>query len=137
MDMYGADIFSLKGFCQKLLVEDAFWLQVSLFHGDFLPSMKRVVFRTVATTALGAAIGTAAFNLTDSRSRLYSCVVMPVMRKVDPEEAHKLSVYLASKGIAPVDKVKDSENLQTSFLGKTLSNPIGIAAGAIFIYIRI
>lgn len=38
-------------------------------------------------------------------------VVMPVSRILDPENAHRAAILLASRGLVPKDRSKDSEIL--------------------------
>lgn len=51
------------------------------------------------------------------------------MRQIDAEDSHKISIELASAGIAPADHRTDSNLLQVSIWNKKVDNPIGLAAG--------
>ena len=42
---------------------------------------------------------------------LFEHIAMPITKAMDPEKAHKMSVYLASKGLLPRINGKDPENL--------------------------
>lgn len=67
----------------------------------------------------------------DTRAGIHKHVIMPLVHTwIDPEEAHKLSIWLASKNLIPKEKVIiDDDSLKVEIWGKTLSNPIGLAAG--------
>ena len=54
---------------------------------------------------------------------------MPLMRKMDAETSHDLSIFLASLHIHPRDFSKDDPVLKTTLWGKNFRNPIGVAAG--------
>lgn len=67
--------------------------------------------------------------LSDSRAWIHELVSMPLMHQLDPETSHKLSIWFAKNGICPRDSVSESSRLQLKMWGKTISNPIGLAAG--------
>lgn len=69
------------------------------------------------------------YSALDSKSKLYPTVVMPLIHLLNPESSHILSIYLASKSIAPWDRSPPSPELEVSLFGKVLENPIGLAAG--------
>ena len=55
---------------------------------------------------------------------------MPVMHSLlEPEDAHRYSIWLAKHGFCPKDRSKDEPSLKVSIWGKSLSNPVGLAAG--------
>ncbi|KAJ3337410.1 Dihydroorotate dehydrogenase (quinone), mitochondrial [Gonapodya sp. JEL0774] len=56
---------------------------------------------------------------------------MPLVHKtMDPEDAHKLAIWLARNGLSPIEKVElDDKSLEVDLFGRTLRNPIGLAAG--------
>ncbi len=56
-------------------------------------------------------------------------LAMPIMHRLDPEEAHHLTVRLLKNNYAPVAKKSDPKILNISTMGMKFSNPIGIAAG--------
>ena len=64
-----------------------------------------------------------------TRWQLTRNLVMPVVQLLEPENAHKLAVLLASFGLAPRDRQLDSPVLATTVLGLNFRNPIGLAAG--------
>lgn len=67
----------------------------------------------------------------DSRSALHTYLITPLLRYfLDAETAHRFSILAASYGLAPreVNDV-DPECLKVEVWGRTLANPIGLAAG--------
>ncbi|KAJ3120439.1 Dihydroorotate dehydrogenase (quinone), mitochondrial [Nowakowskiella sp. JEL0407] len=56
---------------------------------------------------------------------------MPVTHAVlrDPEDAHKLAIFMGKLGVLPKDRVIDDSVLSVKIWGKEVSNPIGLAAG--------
>tara|TARA_Y100001970_G_scaffold4075_1_gene4781 strand:- start:1350 stop:2390 length:1041 start_codon:yes stop_codon:yes gene_type:complete len=49
--------------------------------------------------------------------------------KLDPENAHDLAIKALKFNIVPQNKIKDNKSIQTECFGKTIPNPIGMAAG--------
>ncbi|GME71845.1 unnamed protein product [Ambrosiozyma monospora] len=82
------------------------------------------------TTLLVVAIGAGLYSL-DARSAINEYVWCPLIRQTtDAETGHKLGISLLRNGLYPrlfVDY--DDPVLQVDVFGKTLSNPIGMAAG--------
>ena len=58
-------------------------------------------------------------------------ILRPYIFSLDPEVAHDLAIKSLKANILPKSffNVKSEEMLETNFLGKTISNPIGLAAG--------
>ncbi len=56
-------------------------------------------------------------------------LLMPLMRRLDPETAHNLSLTALRLGLAGADTTPDDPILETRAFGRTLKNPIGLAAG--------
>ncbi len=54
---------------------------------------------------------------------------MPLMRMLDPETAHRLSLQALRFGLAGGDKSPDDPALAVHAFGRMLRNPIGLAAG--------
>jgi dihydroorotate dehydrogenase len=54
---------------------------------------------------------------------------MPVMRRLDPETAHNLSLQALRFGLAGRDSTPDDPALAVPAFGRNLRNPIGLAAG--------
>jgi dihydroorotate dehydrogenase len=88
----------------------------------------------------GTAVSAVAYHATvqDVRSSpayvsLVDHVLVPLLRLVDPEQAHNISIRAASFGLTPIDPDVDSETraarLSTTVLGITFRNPVGLAAG--------
>lgn len=59
-----------------------------------------------------AVLGTFHFSTIKGNERFYRSILMPVaMRVLDPERSHTFAVWLASKGLVPVDRTGDPEIL--------------------------
>ena len=56
-------------------------------------------------------------------------IVGPVLRSIDPETAHGLTVKALSRGLVPPVREKDDSILRTRVLGLDFANPVGLAAG--------
>ena len=58
-------------------------------------------------------------------------ILRPYIFSLDPEVAHDLAIKSLKANILPKSffNVESEEMLETSLLGKTISNPIGLAAG--------
>jgi dihydroorotate dehydrogenase len=53
----------------------------------------------------------------------------PLLRVIEPERAHGLSLWALRAGLAGRDDGPDDPRLATNLFGRTLANPIGLAAG--------
>lgn len=53
----------------------------------------------------------------------------PVLRRLDPETAHRLTLWGLERGLAPRDTAADDPVLATAVWGLAFRNPLGIAAG--------
>jgi dihydroorotate dehydrogenase len=60
---------------------------------------------------------------------LLTAAVMPLLRRLDPETAHNLSLTALRLGLAGRDAAPDDPALATTAFGRQLPNPIGLAAG--------
>ena len=49
--------------------------------------------------------------------------------KLDPEKAHDLAIKALKFNLVSQNKIKNNKSIQTEIFGKTIPNPIGIAAG--------
>ena len=49
--------------------------------------------------------------------------------KLDPETAHNLAIKALKFNFTSQNKIKNNESIQTEIFGKTIPNPVGIAAG--------
>jgi len=58
-----------------------------------------------------------------------SSLLLPAMRRVDPEQAHRLALRALQWGLAGQDTTPDDPVLATTLFGRAVSNPIGLAAG--------
>lgn len=56
-------------------------------------------------------------------------VVLPALRRLDPEQAHALALGALSLGLVPSARLADDPRLAVAVLGKRFPNPIGLAAG--------
>ncbi len=55
--------------------------------------------------------------------------MLPLLRQVDPERAHRMALGALRLGLAGRDRVADAPILTTTLLSRTLRNPLGLAAG--------
>ncbi len=55
--------------------------------------------------------------------------INPLLRMLDPESAHGLTMRALELGIVPPSRDQDPPGLTTKLWGKTFSNPVGLAAG--------
>lgn len=69
------------------------------------------------------------FTITGDEGFYKSFIMPAVMRTLNAERSHAFAVWLASKGLIPVDVEGDPEILQTKVFGLQFRNPIGLAAG--------
>ncbi|EDO14979.1 hypothetical protein Kpol_387p5 [Vanderwaltozyma polyspora DSM 70294] len=68
----------------------------------------------------------------NSRSAIHEYVICPVIRFItpDPENGHTIGMFCLKWGLAPkLFFDKDPESLHVNVFGKTLTNPLGCAAG--------
>ena len=56
-------------------------------------------------------------------------IVGPLLRSVDPEKAHGLTIKALASGLVPAVREADDPILQTRVLGLDFANPVGLAAG--------
>ena len=54
---------------------------------------------------------------------------LPALRRIDPEQAHRLALQALRLGLAGRGAANDEPVLATTLLGRPLRNPIGLAAG--------
>jgi dihydroorotate dehydrogenase len=59
----------------------------------------------------------------------WTTAAMPLMRRLDPETAHLLSLRALRYGLAGHDRSPDDPSLAIPAFGRILRNPIGLAAG--------
>lgn len=54
---------------------------------------------------------------------------LPMLRCIDPEQAHGLAIKALKLGLAPTSDILTSPRLATNVAGLSLPNPVGLAAG--------
>jgi dihydroorotate dehydrogenase len=60
---------------------------------------------------------------------MLALAILPLLRRLDPEHAHRLALRALRCGLAGRDTTPDDPSLSVTVLGKRFPNPIGIAAG--------
>ncbi|XP_034116837.1 dihydroorotate dehydrogenase (quinone), mitochondrial-like [Drosophila albomicans] len=65
----------------------------------------------------------------ENQDNLIRTFIMPAVRRLPVEMSHNLALLACKYRINPVSQHLDDYNLNTSFFGRLISNPIGIAAG--------
>ncbi|XP_019766027.2 dihydroorotate dehydrogenase (quinone), mitochondrial [Dendroctonus ponderosae] len=80
----------------------------------------------VSASAIGIYAGVCIYK---GNEKFYKDVLMPLVHLLDPEQAHKLAVFVSHHRLIPKSQQKDSEILKVTVFGKEFPNPIGIAAG--------
>lgn len=53
----------------------------------------------------------------------------PLLRVLDPEDAHSIAVILAANSLIPRERRKDDPSLALQVWGRQFQNPLGLAAG--------
>ncbi|KAJ2721450.1 dihydroorotate dehydrogenase [Coemansia sp. Benny D115] len=88
------------------------------------------VFRNVLwTSGVVVAGGLGYLYATDSSAGVHRYVVTPLIRLLDPEDAHDVAIFSLKHGLHPVDRSTPDGSLALTLWGKQLSNPVGLAAG--------
>lgn len=78
---------------------------------------------------IGGHVVTAGFATFWGNEKWYRDYLMPAMQLLGPERAHWFAVKVAKYGLVPHLPKEDHPILHTQVLGKSFSNPIGLAAG--------
>lgn len=73
-------------------------------------------------------LGATYYEVKTPNSFLYEKIIMPSVKKMDPELAHKVSILSLKYGLHPKVTFQDP-SLKVSLFGKEFKNPLGIAAG--------
>ena len=60
---------------------------------------------------------------------ILAAAALPLLRRLDPERAHRLALRALAWGLAGRDRTPDDPRLRISALGLVFANPIGLAAG--------
>jgi len=90
--------------------------------------------RKLSVGAVGGLLGVTASSLLLMKTKnetVWEKVTMPLIRLLDAEVAHRLSVILASRGLVPSfpTSAADKEVLKTKVFGLDFDSPVGLAAG--------
>ncbi|KAJ2050252.1 dihydroorotate dehydrogenase [Coemansia sp. S2] len=86
--------------------------------------------RNAVWTTSGIVIGGLGYlYLTDASAGFHKYVSTPLMRQLDAEQAHQLAISSMKRGVCPVDRSTDDSVLEIELWGKSVTNPIGVAAG--------
>lgn len=99
-------------------------------HATFKQRVTRsLVNHALAVVGCTGLMFTSYFTITGDEDFYRSFIMPAVMRTLNAERAHTFGVWLASKGLIPVDIDVDPEILQTKVFGLQFRNPVGLAAG--------
>ncbi len=60
---------------------------------------------------------------------VFASAMLPLLRRMDPERAHRLALRALAMGLAGRDRAADDPRLAMHVFGQTFRNPIGLAAG--------
>lgn len=106
------------------------------FRVAAVPPKTKLTWRRLLTGALlGSVIASGAYVSTRDESTLSKWGfegmkrINPLFGLLDPENAHRLAIWAASKGLVPKENRPDPDVLSVSVWGRNFSNPIGLAAG--------
>lgn len=91
--------------------------------------LARIPWRLPAAAVAGAYGVSQLDNDGDAAAWLYRHAIMPALRTVDAETAHRAGVLAARFGLAPKQRAADDAVLRTTLWGREVSNPVGLAAG--------
>ncbi|KAJ2458535.1 dihydroorotate dehydrogenase [Coemansia sp. RSA 2424] len=67
--------------------------------------------------------------VTDASAGIHKYISTPLMRQLDAEQAHQMAINAMKHSVCPVDRKTDDSVLEIELWGKTVTNPIGVAAG--------
>ena len=118
------DFGTLETFIAALCTK---WITAGFVYQDNNIHMQR----RLAYLSAGAVAGTTAVYRNDLKQLEFDAVsaLGPLLRLLDAEQAHKIGVWAASKGLFPKETRVDDSSLTVTVWGKTFANPIGLAAG--------
>ncbi|KAG5439862.1 hypothetical protein PCANB_000144 [Pneumocystis canis] len=107
-------------------------IQRTLFmHSSWFKSKTFFMIKRITSGILTAGFsGLFLYYYTDSRAAIHTYGTSFLLRTFfPPEMAHQFALKAISWGLAPWDKKQDNPALVVNVWGRTLSNPIGLAAG--------
>ncbi|KAJ1964624.1 dihydroorotate dehydrogenase [Dipsacomyces acuminosporus] len=87
--------------------------------------LRNLVWATTGAVAAGLGY----IYVTDASAGVHKYVSTPLIRLLDPEKAHDVTVYSLKHGLGPQDRKPDDPVLEVELWGKKMSNPVGLAAG--------
>ncbi|XP_046387501.1 dihydroorotate dehydrogenase (quinone), mitochondrial [Ischnura elegans] len=93
---------------------------------------KKNIWRKVSSAVLVSCGGFGFFtalSVYKENEQFYRNVIMPAVRKLDPETSHNIAIMAAKYRIFPKTKFVDGSNLGTEVWGLHFPNPVGMAAG--------
>lgn len=107
---------------------------LNFFFGRFLFNVYMLLLRVAARGAAVVGVAVAAGYTTlrfggDAGFALADHVGMPLLRRMDAEDAHRAAIWAARVGLLPRTRGSDPENLRCQVLGLDFANPVGLAAG--------
>ena len=97
-----------------------------------LAALRALGRATIGVTGIGgiAAVGSSMLECEgEAAATLYSQGVMPAIRLVDAELAHRVAILASKYKVTPRQRAPDPDVLKTALWGKEVDNPIGLAAG--------
>ncbi|CAM9204247.1 unnamed protein product [Chrysoparadoxa australica] len=79
--------------------------------------------------SVGYEVGTGFRHTSSYHTQLADGIGMTLMRRLDPETAHNVSIKCTALGLAPSDHLPDDPILKTEAMGIEWPNAVGLAAG--------
>ena len=71
--------------------------------------------RAVFSVGTACLLGVSGYSYISGNAWFFKRVSMPLLSRLDPETAHVVAVYVASKGLAPRDRTHDPHILASVF----------------------
>ncbi|EDW65524.2 dihydroorotate dehydrogenase (quinone), mitochondrial [Drosophila virilis] len=85
--------------------------------------------RSVGLVTAGVVAFYMGLSVYENQEGLFRTFVLPAVRWLPAEAGNNLALMACKYRLYPVSGYRDNINLKTSFFGRPISNPIGIAAG--------
>lgn len=85
--------------------------------------------KAMGIIAAGGGLVCGAIGFYKGDEKMYKNILMPLVRTLDPERAHRLAVLSAKYGVFRQAPVDNADCLKTTLWGLEFCNPIGMAAG--------